>query len=69
MLKFKKLTAGCYIAKTERYTIRIDKQDIAKEWILSIQDHQNKDCLTDTTYATYDKKSHCIEHATNYLKN
>ncbi len=69
MLKFKKITRGSYISKTERYTIRIEKQDISKEWVLSIQDNQNIDCLTDTTYTTYNKKSYCIEHATNYINN
>jgi predicted RNase H-like nuclease (RuvC/YqgF family) len=64
MLKFKKITRGTYISKTERYTIRIEKQDISKVWVLSIQDNHNRDCLTDTTYATYKKKSYCIEDAT-----
>jgi len=69
MLKFKKRTRGTYISRTERYTVRIEKQDISREWVLSIQDHQNKDCLTDTTYTTYNKKSYCIEHANNFINN
>jgi len=68
MLKFKKKFSGTYEAKTERYTFRIDKQDISKVWFLSIQDHYNKDCLTDTTHATYTKKTYCVEHA-NYFIN
>jgi hypothetical protein len=69
MLKFKKLGVGNYKAISERYIVRIEKQDISKEWILSIQDKQNRDCLTDTVYVTYNKKSHCIEHANNYINN
>ncbi len=68
MLKFKKTFSGSYKAKTERYTFRIAKQYIAKEWILTIQDHYNKDCLTDTTHATYTKKTYCVDHA-NYFIN
>jgi hypothetical protein len=38
-------------------------------WVLSIQDNHNRDCLTDTTYATYKKKSYCIEDATAKIIN
>ena len=68
MLKFKKTFSGSYETKTERYTFRIEKQYISKQWILSIQDHFNKDCLTDTIYATYTTKKYCVEHA-NYFNN
>jgi len=67
MLKFIKKFSGEYEAKTERFTYRVSKQDISKEWILSIQDHYNKDCLTDTFYATYTKKKYCVEHANNFI--
>ena len=66
---FKKIGRGCYKATTERYTLRIDKQDISKEWILSIQDHENKNCLTDTIYAAYNKKIYCVDHANNFINN
>ena len=66
MLKFKRKFSGSYEAKTERYTFRIDKQDISKMWNLTIQDHYNRDCLTDTTHAEYTKKKYCIEHANNF---
>ena len=68
MLKFKKKFSGEYESKNERYTFTISKQDISKEWILSIRDHYNKDCLTDTTYATYNNKKYCVEHANYFNK-
>lgn len=67
MLKFKKTFSGSYEAKTERYTFRIEKQHISKEWILTIQDNYNKDCLTDTTHTTYTKKTYCVDHANNFI--
>tara|TARA_R110001599_G_scaffold13121_1_gene60308 strand:- start:393 stop:602 length:210 start_codon:yes stop_codon:yes gene_type:complete len=69
MLRFTKITSGSYEAINLRYTIRIEKQDISKEWVLSIKDDDNRDCLADTNYSTHSKKSNCIEYANNYINN